>query len=465
MAKGPTIASDRLKLAIGGDAEALAEITNVLRDGRKSDIARIASTLDPVEAAQLIMRLRPKAARRLLSALADTPSLSVLDELAPDISAQLLGEEQAKRLAKIVAKLPPEDAADMLADAPPRLVEATLDALGHPTGLVDAVSHHDETAGAFMRRRLVAVPIDWTIGQVIDEIRANSARIDRIYAVYVTDRDRKLVGYLKIRDLLLNSADRPVRDVVRTDVVLVTSETDRLEAARIAKKRQLPVLPVVDSDGRLVGRVTARELRAIDEAEAGEDLKLMSGVAPDSSSADGPLRIVPRRLPWLSAGLIGAGIAAFVVGAYEDALVQAAILASLIPVVMSLAGNAGIQAATVTVQAQASGAFWAGDIWGRLLREIGGAVLNGGIVGSIVAFAILALSLFVGIRDAPLLAITALLTLTLVTLQASAVGSMVPVLLDKLGFDPAVATGVFITTSNDVVGVLIFFTIATAIYL
>jgi magnesium transporter len=170
-------------------------------------------------------------------------------------------------------------------------------------------------------------------------------------------------------------------------------------------------------------------------------------------------------LPWLAAGLIGAGTAAFVVGAYEDALTEAAILATLIPIVMSLAGNAGIQASTVTVQAQASGVFWIGDLGGRILREIGGALLNGLIVGLIVALAILGLAQLIEIERPLSLGLTAALTLIAVTTQAATIGSLVPVVLERLGFDPAVATGVFITTSNDVMGVLIFFLIATAIYL
>jgi magnesium transporter len=194
-------------------------------------------------------------------------------------------------------------------------------------------------------------------------------------------------------------------------------------------------------------------------------MKLLSGLAPESNSADGPLQIVPRRLPWLAAGLIGAGTAAFVVGAYEDALTEAAILATLIPIVMSLAGNAGIQASTVTVQAQASGVFWIGDLGGRILREIGGALLNGLIVGLIVALAILGLAQLIEIERPLSLGLTAALTLIAVTTQAATIGSLVPVVLERLGFDPAVATGVFITTSNDVMGVLIFFLIATAIYL
>ena len=180
---------------------------------------------------------------------------------------------------------------------------------------------------------------------------------------------------------------------------------------------------------------------------------------------DGPLKIVPRRLPWLTAGLIGSSIAALVVGAYEEALAQAAILASLIPIVMSLAGNAGIQASTITVQALASNALWVGDIWGRVVRELLGALLNGTIVGLIISAGIMLLSNFVAIDRPALLGLTALLSLIVVTVQASVVGSLVPLALKRLRLDPAVATGVFITTSNDVVGVLIFFIIATSIYI
>ena len=194
-------------------------------------------------------------------------------------------------------------------------------------------------------------------------------------------------------------------------------------------------------------------------------MMLMSGLDPDTSPADGPLRIVPRRLPWLAAGLIGSGTAALVVGSYEDALAEAAILATLIPIVMSLAGNAGIQASTVTVQALASGSYWAGDIFGRTLRELGGALLNGIAVALLVSLGIFVLSTIAEVPEPTLLALTAGLTLVAVMVQASVIGSLVPVILDKLKFDPAVATGVFITTSNDVIGVLIFFVIATTLYL
>ncbi|MFC0220661.1 magnesium transporter [Pseudochelatococcus lubricantis] len=455
---------DELRRASQGEAEPLERLNELLKGDAGADLAAV-SQLSPAEAARLILLLKPRRARVLLRLLPDAPGLATLEELDPDIRKYLLDAEGEQRVARIAAKLPIADAADFLVDAPEHLVEAALAAHPQAEALRAAITHIDGTAGAVMRRRLVAVPQDWTVGQAIDEIRQRADVIDRLYAVYVTNGGRQLVGYLKVRDLVLHPTDATVGSIMRSDIVTVAADTDREEAARIAEREHLPVLPVVDANGALVGIITATELREIDREEVEEDMKLMAGVAADASAMDGPLRIVPRRLPWLSAGLIGSSIAALVVGSYEDALTEAAILASLIPIVMSLAGNAGIQSSTITVQALASNALWVGDIWGRVLRELGGALLNGAIVGLIIGTGIMILSGFLGIDRPFMLAITALLSLLVVTVQASVIGSLVPLALKRLRLDPAVATGVFITTSNDVVGVLIFFIIATTIYI
>jgi len=454
-----------LELAAQGDDDALADVERRLRGENAGDLQPAIGRLEPLTATRLLMRLRPRAARALLRLLPDAPSLRVLAALDNAVGDALLDADERRRTARIVAKLPTEEAADFLQEAPPELVDATLDALDRPPGLVRELGYRRDSVAGMMRRSLVAVPADWTIEQVIAEIRANSERIDRLYAAYVIDAERRLLGYLKVRDLILLAGDTVVGEAMRTDTVVVGAETDREAVLNLASTQRLPVLPVVDAEGRLLGHVTADELLAIERAEAEEDLALLAGVDPASSAMDGPLRIVPRRLPWLAAGLAGAGTAAVVVGSYEEALTEAAILASLIPIVMSLAGNAGIQAATVTVQAQTAGSFWIGDLGRRLLREIGGALLNGGLVGAMVAVGILAISTVADIERPAGLGVAAALTLVVVTVQASSVGALVPVVLDRLGFDPAVATGVFITTSNDVIGVLIFFLIATAIYL
>ncbi|MGI6247174.1 MAG: magnesium transporter [Pseudochelatococcus sp.] len=455
---------EELRRASHGEAEPLEQLNQLLKAGAEAELADVAA-LTPAEAARLILLLKPRRARALLRLLPDAPGLAALEELDPTIRASLLDAEGQQRIARIAAKLSVADAADFLADLPEHLVQAALAAHPQAEEVRAAIAYRDETAGAVMRRRLVAVPQDWTVAQVIDEIRRNADIIDRLYAVYITNGGRQLVGYLKVRDLVLYPTDTVVGTIMRADTVTVSADTDREEVARVAEREHLPVLPVVDAGGALLGIITAEELREIDREEAEEDMKLMAGLAADASAMDGPLQIVPRRLPWLSAGLIGSSIAALVVGSYEDALTEAAILASLIPIVMSLAGNAGIQASTITVQALASNALWVGDIGGRIVRELGGALLNGTIVGLIIGIGIMAVSGFMDIDRPALLALTALLSLLVVTVQASVVGSLVPLALKRLRLDPAVATGVFITTSNDVVGVLIFFIIATSIYI
>lgn len=416
------------------------------------------------EAARLVLALRRKQARALLRRLPDAPSLALLQALDPAVAERLLDPQEAARIAKLVAKLDIDEAAQFLAAAPRGVAEAALAAAPDPQALRAAIDFRAETAGAVMGRKLVAAPEDWTVAQVVEEIRARSEAIDKLYAVYVIDAQRRLVGYLKIRDLLLSPADAIVGSVSRPDPVAVSAGADREEVARLARRERLKAVPVVDGENRLLGVIAADELLSIERAEAAEDMKVMAGLDPEASAADGPLAILRRRLPWLAAGLVGSSIAAMVVGSYESALTEAAILASLIPIVMSLAGNAGIQASTVTVQAMSGGALWVGDIWSRIGREIGGAALNGGLVGLIVATGIMAFSLFVEIDRPAMLALTAALTLVVVTIQASTIGSIIPLALERLKFDPAVATGVFITTSNDVVGVLIFFLIATALY-
>lgn len=456
---------DVIAAALEGDRAALRTIGNALKPPLAEDIRGAISALSPAQTARLILQLRPRDGRALIHALPDAPSLTVLRTLSPGVAEDLIDDERVSKLAKMIGKLPEENAAEVLSEMPVSVRSQILERLGHPVSLVRSLEHMQDSAGAVMQHRLVSAYGDQTIGDVIETIRANSDHIEKIYAVYVIDGERRLTGYLKVRDLLLNEPGTRVSDIQRDNPVIVTSDTDREEVAKHAAEEALPVLPVVDAEGRLIGRITPTELREITEAEDDEDIKIMAGLRPDAQATDGPLRIVPQRLPWLAGGLVGAGTAAMVVGSYEDALTEAAILASLIPIVMSLAGNAGIQASTVTVQAQTAQTFWVGELHRRLFREACGALLNGAAVGTIVAFAILILGPIVEIDRAPALAATATLTLVAVTTQAAVVGALVPVILKRFGFDPAVATGVFITTSNDVIGVLIFFLIASHLYL
>jgi magnesium transporter len=222
---------------------------------------------------------------------------------------------------------------------------------------------------------------------------------------------------------------------------------------------------VVDADERVIGRITLDELRDVVRREAEEDIKLMSGVAPDARPDESIGRLVKGRLPWLVGGLIGASIAAVVVGAFEEQLAKAAIRATFIPIVMAMAGNAGIQASTVTVQGLALGNLWIGDIWRRIGKELLGSLINGVLVALLLGALILLAAQIFEIVDPLRLAFAAGLSLATMIVMAATLGATIPMALNHFKVDPAMATGVFINTSNDIFGVLIFFVIATLVYL
>lgn len=456
---------DELKAAARGEAGAVARVAAALRAdeaARFADIQHVPAT----QIAGLLLRLPPRDARKLLGLLPDRPNLAVLDVLDPAISARLLDAKELARLGRLVAGLDPAAAADLLAGLPAALTDRVLAGHAQAGEIRAALAYGEETAGgAMMRRQLVATPRDWSVEQVIAEIRAHSDDIERISAVYVVDEQKRLIGFLKLRDLLLQPGDAKVGDIMRGEVAAVGAGSDREEALRIADRERIPVVPVVDDSGRLVGLIPAEELREIERDEAAEDLKFLSGAPPESDPSDSPVEILRHRFPWLASALVGALGAGLIVGSFEEALEEAVILASLIPMVMDMAGNAGIQTSTVTIEAMAGDNFWRGDLKARFLRELGGALLNGSAVGLLTGLGILLLSLVVEIEQPLWLAATALVTLILIIVQAAVVGVLVPLGLKKLKFDPAVGTGVFITTVNDFAGITLLFLVAKTLYL
>jgi magnesium transporter len=296
-------------------------------------------------------------------------------------------------------------------------------------------------------------------------VRKMAAEIESFYEVYVVNEERQLVGRLQLRDLLLNKKKTRIRDIMREVDVFVSPDEDQEDVLELARTYNVQNIPVVDDEMHVIGRITVEELHEIVRDEAEEDIMLMSGVAPDALPDDSVGRIIRGRFPWLAGGLVGAALAGLVVGSFEDQLKQAAILASFIPVVMAMAGNAGIQASTVTVQGLAAGNLWIGDLGRRVVKELMGSLINGALIAVALGVLVIAASNFIAV-DAPVrLAAAAGLSVLLVTMIAATLGSTIPLVLNHFDIDPAVATGVFITTTNDILGVLVYFSVASTIYL
>jgi len=441
------------------------KVSRLVKAKERERLQVILSRLSPADVVALFLALPLKRARKLFEWRdRENETVKVMALLNPELRAALLKDASITRIVKVLDRMEPEQALQDLEDLPEDVAQQVLPRLKARKVIEELQAHGEDSAGSIMSRKFVAVPDDWTIGMVTADILANAQRIEKLYGVSVVDAHRRPIGYLKLRDLLLLPPEASVRAAMHTDFIAVTPDLDQEEVARLADRYELNVMPVVDANGRLVGRITPDRLRQVIRDEAEEDIKIMAGLATDTQPDESVRRIVRGRAPWLLAGLIGASLSGIVVGVYESQLAQAAILASFIPIVMSTAGNAGIQASTVAVQGLATGTLSFADLGWRLGKELMGALANGTIAAMALVLLVLSLAQL-GHVEAPLrLLVTAGLAEMAVVIAAVAVGTTVPVVLDRLGIDPAMATGVFITTGNDILAVLIFFLTVTLFY-
>ncbi|WP_138468992.1 magnesium transporter [Poseidonocella sp. HB161398] len=447
------------------NAEALRALDRMIKAGARREVLAALAAWPAADMLAAMIRLRSKRAQRLLLWLPEETSLAILAELDPRLQAVLVAPETRARFAKLIRKFRPEAALRLLRELPPGMAAGLLAERPDAEALRADLAYHWDSAAAHLQFGSLSVPQGWTIGALVEDIRRRSGEIERIEGVHVVDAERRLVGYLRIRDLLLHAPGTVISEVMRRDPPQVSAATDQEEVLALAQKRHGRALAVVDAEGRLLGAISRRGLEEIAREEAEEDMFLMAGLSPESSGADRLPQIVRRRLPWLVAGLLGATLTATVIGSYEATLTEAAILASFIPVVCATAGNASMQASTVSIQSLSGGASWRGDLPARLGREIGAAAFNGAAMGLAIAGLILCVSLLGGIDRPGMLAATVGLAEFLVIVMAGTMGTVVPLALHALKMDPAVATGIFILTANDVFGVLVLFLIATQLYL
>lgn len=446
------------------NAETIATLEAMIKAGDRGVVLSILESWPPAAMLSCFVRLRTKRAQKLLRWMSDETSLKVLAELDPRTHSVLIESESKAKFRKLLRRMDSNKALRMLKELPEAFVDELLQ--GHPDeAALRAALQTEHTAAGEMRRGALAIPESWTFNDVIQDIGTRSSQIDKIDALHVVDTDGRLTGYVRIRDLLLHPREAVVRDVMRHDPLTVGADMDQEEVLALAKSRQEGILAVVDHDHKLLGVITPRELAEIAREEAEEDMLLMGGVSPASTAFDSPLQIVRRRFAWLFGGLCGAMVAASVIGGFEHVLARAAILASFIPVVMATAGNAGMQASTVSIQALGTGASLSHDFLPRLGREMLGALMNGVLLGVAVLGLVLLAGQVLAIDRPLMLGLTAAVSLVGVILFAGTVGTAVPFILRAFGLDPAVATGIFILTANDVFGVVILFAVASQLYL
>jgi magnesium transporter len=376
----------------------------------------------------------------------------------------LIATWDERRLAGLVREMNSDDAADFVSELPPDLAATILKQIA-PEESADVrklLAHEEDTAGGIMALELVAMVQDSTVAEAINEIRKKADEIDTINHVYVVDNNRRLLGTVHLKQLILAEPYTRLSEIMSRDVISVQVGTDQEEVAKLARKYDLLSVPVVDAQSRLVGRITYDDIVDVMEEEAAEDISHMAGIAShgdirDSSSV---LRTARIRLPWLVIGLFGGIVAAWILSFFENKLEQnIVVLMFFVPVVMAMGGNAGIQSSTIVVYGLATGSIGLGDMVQRLLREMRVAFLNGFLCG------LLLLLIVTVVWNQPHYGILVGVSLLIVMFVAALVGASIPLLLKRYNVDPAIATGPFITISNDILGLFIYMAISTMYFM
>jgi len=442
------------------DASVVEDIAALLAEGQRGMVLNLVADLYPADVALLLRRLPEAEGRQLFRWLPPTLGSDVLAEMEDAVRVRLLAGLAPPLLVNLIDALDTDDAADVLADLPDERALRVLPDLADTDDLTELLEYGEETAGGLMAREYVAIPPDWTLQDATEEVRRNAADVDEVYTAYVVDEDT-LVGILSLKQLLLSAGSVRVRDVMETDFITVAPDVDQEEVSRVVQRYDLVAVPVVDEAGRMMGRITIDDVVDVIRDEAEEDIQLMSGLTGQEETVDTAVQVSRGRLPWLIIGLVGSGLSGTVIGAFEATLQQAVVLATFIPIVTAMGGNAAVQSAAIAVQGLGSGELWMSDAFRRIGKEMLVALLNGSVVAALLCGSVAAL----GLGHVTALVATLGLTMLAVSFVATTNGALIPFVLTWLGVDPASAMGPFVTTLNDILGLAIYFLIATGLYL
>jgi magnesium transporter len=420
----------------------------LLNDMHHADIAEILDELDFNEATYIFKVLDSEKTAEILLELEDDLRENILSRLSPKEIAEELDELETNDAADIIAELSQDLKAEVISE---------LQDVEHAKDIVDLLRYDEDTAGGIMHKELVKVNENWNVLTCVKEMRIQAENISRVHSIYVVDDEDRLKGRLSLKDLLTTSSRTPINDVYIRKLNSVKVDTEDVEVARIMQKYDLEAIPVVDELGRLVGRITIDDIVDVIKDEADEDYQLAAGISQDVEADDSIFEHTKARLPWLVLALLGGFISVKVLGLFEGAMLQHGNLFFFTPLIAAMAGNVGVQSSAIIVQGLANNTL-SGSVFNRLIKEVSLSLLNGVILASILfvgSHFLLNVEMIIGI-----IVTTALIAVIII---ASLIGTAIPLLLDKFGIDPALATGPFITTSNDICGILIYFSIARLI--
>ena len=409
--------------------------------------------------AEILEELSLTDAQFLYQFIAEEKSAEILVELDDDLREDLLADLTAKEIAEeVIDNLETDDAADVIGEFSEEKQEEVLSLIedkDHASDISDLLTYPEDTAGGLMAKELIKVNENWNTLQCLREMRKQAEHVKQVHTIYVVDNNDVLLGSMSLRKLLLTETDTPIKEIIKTEIISVKATEDDEDIANIMNKYDLIVLPVVDKENKLIGRITIDDIMDVVKEEAEKDYQMASGISEDVEASDSVWTLTRARLPWLLIGMIGGMLGAEVIGIFD--IRENFELAFFIPLIAAMGGNVGVQSAAIVVQGLANDSLKMDNIFQKLIKETGVGLLNGIICSLII------LAAAFGLGYGMALSLTVSISLLAVIIFAALFGTFVPLTLERYKIDPALATGPFITTVNDVLGLFIYFWIGQAI--
>lgn len=439
---------EQLQLYI--EDEKRQEVVEMLEDMHPADIAEVMYDLSMDEAKFIYTLLEGERASDVLVEMDDDDRKRLLRELPPDII-----------VSKFIEHMDSDDAADVVADLSEeqqREVLNEIDDIEQAGDIVDLLEYDEDSAGGIMAKELVAVNENWTVSTCLKEIGRQAEEMDEIFYVYVVDDDKKLKGVLSLKKLILSHTNTKIASIYNPEIKWVTTDARQEEVAEIMDKYDLVAIPVVDDIGRLKGRITWDDVIDIVREEAERDYQLISGITGDVESSDSIWSLIRARFPWLLIGMLGGIMSALVLRTHEHSIAKVTELAFFIPLIAAMAGNVGVQSSSIVVQTIASGVKDLETASRKLVKDISVALLTA------TCFSILIFIYNFFTAGDLNLTYAVSISLFIVIMFASLFGTIIPLILHRFKIDPALATGPFITTMNDILGLFIYLGIASVFF-
>lgn len=441
--------------------ELIEKVSQLISKRKNSEIKKIVDGFHYADLAEIIDELDENQRIYLIKLIDSDKTSDILTELNEDVREKILKTLSPKEIAGEIKEMDSDDAADILDELTDERKEKVISLIKDENiteNIRELLSYDEDSAGGLMAKELISVYENWSVLKCLREIRKQAENITRVHSIYVLNRKNELIGRLSLKDLITSPSKSKIKQIYIPKVDFVHVDDSGEEVAKIMSKYDLEAIPVVDDQKQLQGRITIDDIVDLIKDEAEEDYLLAAGISNDVEADDSIFELTKARLPWLILGLFGGLGSVFILESYESIMSTKSLRALFFytPLIAAMAGNVGVQSSAIVVQGLANDVI-KDSLISRLFKEISLTILNGIILGGLII-------LFGLIIEQPIdMSITISVSMILVIIVAALIGTSVPIILNRLGIDPAIATGPFITTGNDIIGILLFFYIAKII--